>query len=409
MITVVSDNIISSLGFSTEENFNCMKQGISGLAYYDNRFDLPEPFVASMINEERLEEKFDALQKEKYLKGSSPADDPLSDCKELYDDLEVERFLYTKLEKAAILSAAEALKKTDIDPASKKVLFILSTTKGNIFVLDKHHNEGYPHHRTSLTLSAEFICEYFDNFTPPIVISNACISGANAIIAAQRALLSRKYKYVVVIGVDMLSRFIISGFQSFKALSQSECKPFDEKRDGLNIGEAAATIILTNKRKSELQPGDVVLHAGAIRNDANHISGPSRTGEGACRALKNICSDININELAFINAHGTATPYNDEMEAVAITRAGLQHVPVTCLKGYFGHTLGAAGVIESIITTRSLKERLVLKTLGFKTSGVSHQLQIVTQTQPITQSSCINMLSGFGGCNAALLYTLIRS
>jgi 3-oxoacyl-[acyl-carrier-protein] synthase-1 len=383
MITLLSDNIISSLGFTTKENFQKMKQGITGLVYYEGYFDLSEPFMASMIDDEKLEDAFSQLPKASKSKIN-----------------------YSKLEKAAILSVSEALKNTEINPANPDVLFVLSTTKGNIFLLDAAQKEEYSPERIYLWHSAELIAEYFGNYTPPVTISNACISGAYAMLTAQRALLSKKYKYVIVIGADMLSRFIISGFQSFKALSQSICKPFDENRDGLNIGEAAATVILTDKHEADLQADDIVLTTGAIRNDANHISGPSRTGEGAFLALKNICSDgVNTDELAFINAHGTATPYNDEMEAHAITRASLQHILVTCQKGYFGHTLGAAGEVESIISTRSLKERIVLKTYGFKTSGVSHQLQIVRQTQPINGNRCINMLSGFGGCNAALLYT----
>ena len=383
MTTLLSDNIISSLGFTTAENFNKMKQGISGLSCYSDYYDLPEPFVASMIDGDTLDEMFSVLPKS-------------SDTK------------YTKLEKAAILSVSEALNGTDLNPADSELLFILSTTKGNVFLLDPTQREGFKSEQLFLWRSAELIAQYFGNNNPPLTVSNACISGASAMITAQRALLSGQYKYVIVTGVDMLSRFIISGFQSFKALSQSICKPFDANRNGLNIGEAAATIIMTNKAEEALQPNDIVLNSGAIRNDANHISGPSRTGEGAFLALRHICSGIHTDELAFINAHGTATPYNDEMEAVAITRAALQHVPVTCQKGYFGHTLGAAGVVESVISTHSLKDRIVLKTYGFKTSGVSHQLQIVEQTQAITGNRCINMLSGFGGCNAALMYTLIK-
>ena len=386
MITLLSDNIISSLGFTTEENFQKMKMGITGLAYYEGYFGLPEPFMASMIDEQKLNNAFSPLSKVSKSKTN-----------------------YTKLEKAAILSASEAINKAEINPADPDVLFILSTTKGNVFLLDSNETEYYDSERVFLWRSAELIAEYFGNTNPPITISNACISGAYAMLAAQRALLTTKYKYVIVIGVDMLSRFIISGFQSFKALSQSICKPFDEHRNGLNIGEAAATIILSDVSEADRKPNDVVLSGGAIRNDANHISGPSRTGEGAFLALKNICTDINTNELAFINAHGTATLYNDEMEAYAITRASLQHIPVTCQKGYIGHTLGAAGVVESIISVRSLKEHIVLKTYGFNTSGVSHQLQIVKQTQAINGNRCINMLSGFGGCNAALLYSLISS
>ena len=388
MTTIISDNIISALGFTTDENFDKVKQGKSGLTFFGDYFDLPEPFMASMIDEKRLNDAFRKLQNRKQETGNRH---PIA---------------YTYCEKAAILSISYALKTAKINPADEKVLFILSTTKGNISLLEPSRREAYEPERIYLWRSAELIAGYFGNLNTPIIVSNACISGAQALIAAQRALQSRKYKYVIVTGIDMLSPFIISGFQSFKALSPGKCKPFDANRGGLNIGEAAATIILTDKKEKDLQTGEVILTGGAIRNDANHISGPSRTGEGAYLALRNVCSNINTDEPAFINAHGTATPYNDEMEATAIIRAGLQHIPVNSLKGYFGHTLGGAGILESVITTRSLKDRMMLKTYGFETLGVSHPLQIVTQTQAITRNCCINMLSGFGGCNAALLWNL---
>ena len=389
MTTLVSDNIISALGFTTDENFDKVKLGKSGLTFFGDYFDLPEPFMASMIDEKRLNDAFGKLQNRKpETRNQNPQN-------------------YTKLEKIAILSISNALKTKEINPSHEKVLFILSTAKGNVFLLDLLRKKGYEPEQVFLWRSAELIADYFGNPNTPITVSNACISGAQALIAARRALQSGKYKYVIVTGVDMLSRFVISGFQSFKALSLSNCKPFDANRDGLNIGEAAATIILSDKQEADVQQGEVILTAGAIRNDANHISGPSRTGEGAYLALQDVCSGINTDELAFINAHGTATPYNDEMEAIAITRAGLQHVPVNSLKGYFGHTLGCAGVLESIISTRSLKDRKILKTFGFEMLGVSQPLQIVTKKKKTTCNRCINMLSGFGGCNAALLWHLI--
>jgi 3-oxoacyl-[acyl-carrier-protein] synthase-1 len=110
-------------------------------------------------------------------------------------------------------------------------------------------------------------------------------------------------------------------------------------------------------------------------------------------------------EIAFICAHGTATPYNDEMESVALTRAGLQHVPVNSLKGYFGHTLGAAGVMESILSARALKDETILKTFGFETPGVTNPLDIVAENRTTAKRRCIKMLSGFGGCNVAALFT----
>lgn len=383
MTTLLSDNIVSALGFTTEENYLKAKQGISGLTYFADRFGLPEPFVASAIDDEALEHAF--------------------------SDVSVSsRTTYTKLEKAAIVSISDALKGTDIDPSDERVLFILSSTKGNIFLLDPKEAVGYEPQQVYLWRSAELIARYFGNTNTPWVVSNACISGATALVAAQHALCAGRYDYVIVTGTDMLSRFIISGFQSFKALSQEPCKPFDADRVGLNVGEAAATLVLAEKKEDELHDGDVVLTNGAVRNDANHISGPSRTGEGAYLALSHLLKDVDADEIAFVNAHGTATPYNDEMEAVAITRASLNQTPINGLKGYFGHTLGAAGVLESIISTRALRDRVVLKTAGFERIGVSNPLPVVTHVQPIEKLRCINMLSGFGGCNAALLYTLVK-
>jgi 3-oxoacyl-[acyl-carrier-protein] synthase-1 len=297
------------------------------------------------------------------------------------------------------------LKGTGIDPADEQVLFVLSTTKGNIFLLQENEQRGYEPEQLYLWRSAELIARFFGNTNRPAVVSNACISGVSAMIAAQRELRSGRYGYAVVTGVDMLSEFIITGFQSFKALSQEVCKPFDANRTGLNIGEAAATVILTERPERDVRSGDVVLTAGAVRNDANHISGPSRTGEGAYRALRKVMENVNPDEIAFVCAHGTATPYNDEMESVALTRAGLQHVPVNSLKGYFGHTLGAAGVMESVISVRALKDKTILKTYGFETPGVTNPLDIITENSTTTKRRCIKMLSGFGGCNAAALFT----
>ncbi|MDR1336046.1 MAG: beta-ketoacyl synthase [Tannerella sp.] len=384
MTILLSDNIVSALGFTTDENFRRVRDGVSGLTFFDGQeTGVSGPFVASAIDGAALDEAFYALPRAAEKR-------------------------YTRLEKAVILSVADALKGRSIDPSGERVLFILSTTKGNVSLLDtaESEGEGCEPGQVYLWRSAELIAGYFGNPNTPLVVSNACISGACALIAAQRALQAGRYDCVVVAGADMLSRFIIAGFQSFKALSQEICKPFDARRSGLNLGEAAATLILAEKPVEALQAGDVVLTAGAACNDANHISGPSRTGEGAYLALKRVLSGVDTGELAFVNAHGTATPYNDEMEAIAIHRAALQDVPVTSLKGYFGHTLGCAGVLESIVSTRALREGTVLKTVGCDTPGVSQPLRIAGRTQPVKGRRCINMLSGFGGCNAALLYTL---
>ena len=432
MIYKIGDNIISSLGFTTEENFNAVKQGIPGLKHYDaGTFDLPEAFMASLIDKKKLNDEFSChcgLDPQSPLTGDSGF------CR---------NNSFTDLEKAAILSVSSANKEAHIDLSSEKTLFILSTTKGNIDLLAPSNSpKGGEHSSLSGRLggaylwhTAEVIAYFFRNPNTPIIVSNACISGAAAQITAMRELEAGNYDYAVVAGVDFLSKFIISGFQSFKALSPEICRPFDKDRNGLNLGEAAATIIFSHRhcesceeRSSRSNPYylysmdcftpfamtenetfKTALVAGAIRNDATHISAPSRTGEGSFRALKYVLSNnsqlsIINSQLSFINAHGTATPYNDSMEVNAIVRSGLANVPVNSLKACFGHTLGAAGILESIISMRALEENIVLKSMNYHEQDFENQINISKENHFSNKNYFIKMMSGFGGVNAVLLF-----
>ena len=179
------------------------------------------------------------------------------------------------------------------------------------------------------------------------------------------------------------------------------CKPFDAERDGISLGEAAATVILS----ADQMPGALVLAGGSVSNDANHISGPSRTGEELWLAISRALSQAQIrsSDIDFISAHGTATRYNDEMEAKAIHLAGLENVPVNSLKGYYGHTLGAAGILESIVTMQSMKENILIPTLGFSKPGTEKPVNVVNKFERATLRKCLKTASGFGGCNAAVV------
>ena len=374
MIVRIADNIVSPLGTTSEANYLAVKSGKSELKRYEGKWNLPEPFVASLIDRPSLDDEFAAHN---------------------IDDR------FTFFEKVVILSSCKALANAKIDASSEKVLFILSTTKGNVHLLDANET-GFPKERVLLGQAARQLTDFFHNPNQPIVVSNACISGVCAQIEAIRNLQGKRFEYVVVVGADVQSPFIVSGFQSFKALSSDPCKPFDAQRTGLNLGDAAATIVYA--RRNAVLASDWVACRGAIRNDANHISGPSRVGEGSFRALKAALGDFNPNEIAFINAHGTATPYNDEMESIAIERAGLSEVPVNALKGYFGHTMGAAGVLESILSMKAIDDHNILATRGYNNIGVSHSLVLSNQNAPTEKRAFIKLLSGFGGCNAALLF-----
>ena len=374
MIYRVSDNIISPLGFSSLDNYNAVKQGKTDLKPYNNKFGITEPFVASLINREEISDRFSSINLQNNIK-------------------------YTILEQTAILSVYDALTQANIDVNSEKTLFILSTTKGNVDLLEK--NEFFENKRVHLWRSAQLIAQFFNNPVEPIVVSNACISGVAAQICAERNLKSGRYKHAIVVGVDLLSKFIISGFQSFKALSPEKCKPFDANRTGLNLGEGAATVIYSTENVN-ISENFITLNGGAICNDANHISGPSRTGEGLYNAINQTLQFIAQNDIAFINAHGTATPFNDDMESVAIERAGLNDILINSLKGYFGHTLGAAGLLETVISFHSLIDNNVLKSMGLEHTGVTAPIKVCEKNYNTHKNTFIKLVSGFGGVNAAI-------
>ena len=377
MIQKIADNIYSPLGFTTAENYAQVKQGHSRLKRYaaddtwsagtSVRRDLPEPFVASLFDWDQVE--------------------PMEG--------------YTPFERITIQSVRRAVEQADIDLHSDKLLFVVSTTKGNIDLLD-HYTAHYSEDRVHLGAAAQHIADYFGIITQPLVVSNACISGLSAQITAMRLLQTTSYDTAIVVGADVQSRFIISGFQSFKALSPMECRPFDLERVGLNLGEAAATIIYKKVNRAD-EDGWMVMK-GAVRNDAHHISNPSKTAEGCYRALRTVTAGVPKEQIAFINVHGTSTLYNDEMEAVAVARAGLQEVMLNSLKGYYGHTMGAAGVVETILSMQALDDHIVLATRGFEELGVSRPVRLSAQNEAASGRYFVKLLSGFGGCNAAMLF-----
>lgn len=370
-----SYNIISALGFSTAENFLALYNSISGLSPVITSWENVEPVTAALINNRALE---------------SETEKNIGDCSNLL-----------RFEQLSIVSILKAVENQQINLSDKRVLFILSTTKGNIDLLDSRKNSQPVSNKLYLWQTAQNISGYFKNPNVPVVVSNACISGLSALVTAKRWLATGIYDSVVVTGTDLISKFTVSGFQSLKALSPTNCRPFDAERCGLNLGEGAATIILSSGHEKDCS-GKVTLEAGAISNDANHISGPSRTGEGLVLAIKKALENCDIPDIGFINAHGTATLFNDEMEAVAINRCGLANVPVNSLKGYIGHTMGASGLIETILSAESLIHNTILGTAGFSRSGVSVPMNIVTGETASFKKECLKTASGFGGCNAAI-------
>lgn len=372
-IFVGSDNIVSPIGFSTAENFSQLKNRVTGVKLNDDKAMSDQPFQAALFADDNFN-----------ISNSTTG--------------------YTKFEKLLIASIAGALAGSHISPSDKRTVLIISSTKGNVSLLETEALSDALAKRISLSTSAQLVAGHFQFVNKPVIVSNACISGMLAILTGMRLIQSGRYDHAVVAGADVISKFVLSGFQSFQAVSQLPCKPFDAARDGINLGEAAGTVILTSNKAFST---GIKATGGSVSNDANHISGPSRTGEELYIAIRKAlqAAAIAAGDIGFISAHGTATIFNDEMEAKAIGLAGMQEIPVNSLKGYYGHTLGAAGLIESIISFQSLREDLLIPTRGFENIGVSQPVNVCSALKKIKTQHFLKTASGFGGCNAAMVFS----
>lgn len=377
MAYIIADNIISPLGETSEENYLSVKAGRSGIrAYEPGTCNIPEGFYASLLFED-----FETLALKSAQKAIANAQKNIENAQK------------------DIGNEQKTMGNAQLELKGKRTAFILSSTKGNI------------EENISLADSAQRIASQLGIDSKPIVVCNACISGLSALILGNRLIDSGLYDAAIVCGCDTPRQFILSGFQSLKALSPEPCRPFDMERMGLNLGEAAATLILS---KNPIQGNSWRMGDGFIRNDAFHISTPSKTADGLYLSLQrtlesftkeisSTCEQIDLKEhLAFINAHGTATLFNDQMESVAIGRAGLSDLPANAYKSFWGHTMGAAGILETIISMKAIDDDTILGTKGFSELGVSGKMNICAENRPTDKKGFIKMLSGFGGCNATI-------
>lgn len=378
-IYITDYNCVTPLGFDAESNWNALLAGKSGVALHQI-IENQDPFYASCIDSEKLNEAFDTCFSEKNTPG------------------------FTRLEKMLLLSLKPLIEEHNI---TGETALILSTTKGNISLLK---NQSELPQGVYLSQLAQKIADFFGFTTQPIVVSNACVSGVMAIAVAKNMIQAGRYKDAFVIAGDEISEFVISGFNSFQAIGSEPCKPYDKNRNGINIGEAAAAVYVTGYHSDEAKISQneksrfKVLGDSAI-NDANHISGPSRTGDGLYGSIRNAMTEANVSaeEIDFISAHGTATLYNDEMESIAFSRMNLQNVPLNSMKGYYGHCLGASGLLESIISMESALQNTLIPSKNFEDMGVSQPLNIIRENHPATVKYILKTASGFGGCNAAIV------
>lgn len=372
-VYITETNCITPIGFDVAANIKNIGNEISGIQLHDKPKLFNVPFYASIIKDADLDLAFAKVTSAKH---------------------------YSKLEKMMILALEPIIKSSNI-ALDEQTAFILSTTKGNVTALEHQNVES-----AYLDQLAKKIADFFGFKTEPIVVSNACVSGILAVSVAKRLIQADAYDNVFVVAGDEVSKFVLSGFNSFQAMSDLPCKPYSVNRTGVTLGEAAAAVLVSsNSENAKIK----IIGDGSI-NDANHISGPSRTGEGLFRSIQSAFAEaqINSNQIDYISAHGTATPFNDEMEAIALNRLGLENVPVNSLKGFYGHTLGASGLLETVIGIQSVKESKLFVSLGFDAIGVSQSIHIIEKNEDKNIRYFLKTASGFGGCNTAVLFEKVN-
>ncbi len=374
-VFVSYNNIISALGFSSESVVAEISNETSGVHRVEDITLLSTPFYASLIDNTKLDNEFNAIQTSE---------------------------VYTRLEQLMILSLQKTMKHANVN-LNDRVGLIISTTKGNIDTLEDA--SGFPSERAYLSTLGNRIKNHFQFEEEPIVLSNACVSGVLALAIAKRYIAAGTYDHVFVVGGDLVTEFILSGFNSFQAMSKERCRPYDKDRTGINIGEVVASALVTNSQEG-LSPEAVEMLGEGCCNDANHISGPSRTGEGLVRSIESAMkeADVSAMDIDYISAHGTATTFNDEMEAVAFKRMHLDRVPVNSLKGYFGHSLGASGLVETIVGMHSMLHNMMYASLGYEVQGTTVPIAVIKTTTAKNLNTFLKTASGFGGCNTAAIF-----
>jgi len=325
---------------------------------------------------------------------------------------------YSRTALLAEIAAKEAVKNANIEDINKyKTGLISATSVGGMDMTEKFYYSYYDEEKDRKYIDAHSLGDATSKVAKSLgitdfvtTISTACSSGTNAIMLGARMIKRGKLDRVIVGGADCLSKFTINGFKTLMILSETDCKPFDENRTGLNLGEAAAFLVLESDEIVKKEQKKVLAYVSgyANANDAFHQTASSEDGEGATLAMQKALKVANLSamDIDYINAHGTATPNNDSSESKAIIRVFDKEIPsFSSTKGYTGHTLAAAGAIEAVYSILALQHGKVFPNLNFKTpiEGTS----LVPETEVIDKNieHVLSNSFGFGGNCSTLIFS----
>jgi 3-oxoacyl-[acyl-carrier-protein] synthase II len=314
-----------------------------------------------------------------------------------------------------ILALGEALEQA---PGFQPELSVVGTTSGGMTFGEEYYR-GLKGLRTSPRRAATLIANYtpqkpvmdaqeaFGLFAPCQVIANACASGTNAIGHAFACIRSGRYQRVLTGGYDALSELVFVGFDSLQASTPDRCRPFDRERTGLVLGEGAAILLLENFESAQARGAKIVAEiiGYGISTDNHHLTQPDPSGSGPRQAMEGALQNAGISagEIDYINAHGTATPFNDAAEGKAIAEL-FNGVAVSSTKGMMGHSLGAAGAIEAIISILALQNQFLPPNINYRNGDADLDLNIVANSsQRGNLRTVLSNSFGFGGTNASVI------
>jgi 3-oxoacyl-(acyl-carrier-protein) synthase len=389
-VAVTGMGIISALGNGVATNLNALNNGQDGITF---------PEILQTIH----------------------TDLPVGEIKSTNSDLEHKLGLKGKhsITRAAlfgIIAASEAIESSGL---SKNELlttgFISGSSVGGMDATEKYYSEyevSSSHRRFIPAQHPGFttnsISEYLKIKGFTTTISTACSSAANAIMLGARLIKAGELDRVIVGGTDCLTKFTLNGFNSLKILSDEKCKAFDDSRNGLNLGEGAAYLVLEAEHligeKKVL--GRVTGYGNA--NDAYHQTASSESGEGAFLAMRDAIeiAGIPLENIDYINAHGTATRNNDLSESNAINRIFQSTIPeFSSTKAFTGHTLAAAGALEAVFSLLSLQQDRIFPNLNFSKPMMETGLLPVSELKQLSIKNVMSNSFGFGGNCTSLIFS----
>ncbi len=393
-VAVVAAGIVSPLGFGLEETRQALREGRDCVTPVTSfAIDHCRCQVAGQVPNERLAS----------VGKSFPHSERLH---------RVARMMIAALEEALVQA-----------PGFQPELTVVGTTSGGMTFGEEYYrglNSGERPSQHAASLIANYTPqkpvmdaqEAFGITAPCQVIANACASGTNAIGHAFNCVRSGRYQRVLTGGYDAISELVFVGFDSLQASTPERCRPFDRERSGMVLGEGAAILALENLEAAQARGANILAEVigYGISTDNHHLTQPNPSGRGARQAMEAALerADISADEIDYINAHGTATLFNDAAEGKAISEL-FDGVPVSSTKGMMGHSLGAAGAIEAVFSILALQNQLLPPNINFRHGDDGLDLNIVANSaRSAPVRTVLSNSFGFGGTNASVILRSIN-